>query len=1007
MTLSFTGSDAICSGVCDGNSTASVSNGNSPFTYLWDDSGAQTNANATGLCSGTYNLTVTDILGCIANASTSLSFGPGITANLMGLTNTSCSICIGEATIAVSGGAGPYTYLWDDPGTQTNNTATGLCAGLFNVTSTDSAGCTDVKIVEIFDFGGLFSSINAFSNVSCNGGNDGNATASITGGIAPYVYLWNDPGAQTDSTAINLAAGMYSVNITDSSGCITTSTITITEPNVLSLTPLSTNATCGNADGSASVTANGGTASYSYVWSDISGQTNATATGLFAGTYNVTVTDANGCIDTASVVVNNVVPVVNISASVDVTCKGGNDGSATVSASLGSPPYTYLWDDPGAQTNASATGLSAGLYNVTVTDTSGCISLSSISISEPTALIATSSSTDPTCGASDGSAIVTASGGTGAYTYLWDDLGAQTTATATGLGAGTYTVTITDLNGCIVTATASVNSTGGPSISITSDNVICNGGNNGTAAISVSGGLAPFTYLWDDLNGQTNQSATGLSAGLYNVTVTDSSGCTSISSITVTEPTALFATTSSVDPACGASDGSATVIVSGGTGVYTYLWDDLGAQTTATATGLGAGTYTATITDSNNCSTNSTVSVNNIGGPSISITSNDASCNGGNNGSATTSASGGLLPYTYLWDDINGQTNQTATGLVAGVYNVSVTDSIGCNSISSITISEPVALIATTSSIDPACGASDGSANVTVSGGTGAYTYLWDDLGAQTASTATGLGAGTYTATITDSNNCSTSSTVSVNNIGGPTVSITSNDVSCNGGNNGMAATSVSGGIAPFTYLWDDLNGQTTAIATGLPAGTYTLTVTDDAGCITTTPVTITEPDALTNTPTSNDAAPGTCTGSASVIVNGGTLPYTYLWSNGQTTSSISNLCPGLYTVTISDANGCTLISSATVNSQTGLAEEEGSTLLIVYPNPNEGVFILEFELHQVKSVEIKLQSVTGQLVFLEKLNKFSGKYQKLIDLSSFAKGIYILRLSHNDIIETKKIVFK
>ena len=1007
MTLSFTGSDAICSGVCDGNSSASVSNGNSPFTYLWDDSGAQTNANATGLCSGTYNLTVTDVLGCITIASTSLSSGPGITANLTGLTNTSCSICIGEATITVSGGAGPYTYLWDDPGTQTNNTATGLCAGLFNVTTTDSAGCTDVEIVEIFDFGGLFSSINAFSNVSCNGGNDGIATASITGGIAPYVYLWNDPGAQTDSTAINLAAGTYSVNITDSSGCITTSTITITEPSVLSLTPVSANATCGNADGSASVTANGGTASFSYVWSDISGQTNATATGLFAGTYNVTVTDANGCIDTASVVVNNVVPVVNISASVDVTCNGGSDGSATVSASLGSPPYTYQWDDPGAQTNASATGLSAGLYNVTVTDTSGCISLNSISISEPPALIATSSSIDPTCGASDGSATVTVSGGTGAYTYLWDDLGAQTTATATGLGAGTYTATITDLNGCIVTTTASVNSTGGPSISIISDNVSCNGGNNGTAAISLSGGLAPFTYLWDDLNGQTNQSATGLNAGLYNVTVTDSSGCTSISNITISEPTALIATITSVDPACGASDGSATVTVSGGTGAYTYLWDDLGAQTTATATGLGAGTYTATITDSNSCTLTATGSVNNIGGPSISITSNDVSCNGGNNGSATTSASGGLLPYTYLWDDINGQTNQTATGLVAGVYNVSVSDSSGCNSISSITISEPAALITTTSSIDPACGESDGSTTVTVSGGTGAYTYLWDDPVAQTTATASGLGAGTYTATITDSNNCSTSSTASVNNIGGPTVSITSNDVSCNGGNNGTAATSVSGGLAPFTYLWDDLNGQTTAIATGLPAGTYTLTVTDDAGCITTTPVTITEPDALTNTPTSNDAAPGTCTGSASVIVNGGTLPYTYLWSNGQTTSSISNLCPGLYTVTISDANGCTIISSATVNSQTGLAEEAGNTLLIVYPNPNEGVFILEFELPQIKSVEIKLQSVTGQLVFLEKLNKFSGKYQKLIDLSSFAKGIYILRLSHNGTVETKKIVFK
>jgi hypothetical protein len=231
------------------------------------------------------------------------------------------------------------------------------------------------------------------------------------------------------------------------------------------------------------------------------------------------------------------------------------------------------------------------------------------------------------------------------------------------------------------------------------------------------------------------------------------------------------------------------------------------------------------------------------------------------------------------------------------------------------------------------------------------------------------------------------------------------NDVTCNGGSNGMAATSVSGGLAPYTYLWDDPAAQTTAIAQGLPAGTYTLQVTDNSGCISSATVTINEPPALVVTSSSTDVAAVPCTGTAQVTASGSTPPYTYLWSSGQTTSSIFGLCPGTYTATVTDANGCNSTVSETVADFVGQDEEDALPEIGVYPNPNTGKFMVNFNLTDKQDVFITLYSVTGQIIYEQSLTQHQGAYEETIDALGRAAGIYTLRVVLEKGVVNRKLV--
>jgi hypothetical protein len=676
----------------------------------------------------------------------------------------------GSATVNPTGGTPAYTYSWNTVPVQTTSTATNLIAGTYTCTITDANGCSFPAVITVNQPAIQLTVSVTPTNVNCNGANDGSATANASGGVGAYTYSWSSVPAQTTHTALGLVAGTYTVTLTDANGCTATAATTITQPTAITASTTTTNSACASATGSATVTASGGTGALTYSWNSTPSQTTATATSLPAGLYQVTITDANGCTTTTAATVNNTnAPVVVINTT-NASCNGGSDGSAASLVSGGTAPYTYSWHTVPAQTTATATGLAAGTYTVTVTDAGGCTGSASCTIGQPVAMSVTMTKTNVNCrGGATGTATVSVTGGTPGYTYSWNSAPSQTTATAVNLTAGSYSVTVTDAHGCVTTGSVTIIQ---PATALTATSVqtstTCNGGNDGTATVNVVGGTAPYSYSWNTVPSQTTATAGSLTAGTYTVTVTDNNGCSIIHSSTITQPPAITATTSTTASACAASTGSATVTASGGTGTLTYSWNTTPSQTTTTASNIAAGIYQVTVTDGNGCTQVVSANVGNVNAPVITSTTTAVSCNGGSNGSATSTVTGGTAPYTYSWNTVPAQTTANASGLTAGSYTLTVTDAVGCISYLAVTITQPAALTATSTGVNPTCTAcTDGSVTATPTGGTGPYTYSWSTVPSQSTATATALVAGTYTCTITDAHGCTTTTTMTISVVTG------------------------------------------------------------------------------------------------------------------------------------------------------------------------------------------------------------------------------------------------
>ncbi len=756
--------------------------------------------------------------------------------------------------VVASGGSGVYSYSWSN-GTKTSNTSSttnslsGLAAGNYTVTVTDDKGGSTTASATVAEPMKLTASIQK-TDVSCGGTPDGTVDLTVVGGAPPYTFMWSN-GATTEDL-IGLDAKTYKVTVMDHNHCETIAEVTLKSQSTLktSATVLANVSCHAGTDGKIGVVASGGEAPYTYLWSD--GSATAEVANLPAGNYGVTVTDNKGCISTEKVTVTE--PAVLTAAALvesDASCFDGDNGAVMAGATGGTSPYTYAWSN--SATTEKLTGLSAGTYTVTITDANNCTATESATVKEPAPLsVALTVNQEISCnGGATGAVTAQGAGGTAPYAYTWNN--AATTGKLSGLSAGTYTVTITDANNCTSTGQV-VLSEPAAIVAVTSvdANVSCNGGKDGAASVSVSGGNAPYSYYWvDDANGcglkpgslakcssvvSEAEKATDLPAGNYTVYVMDAQGCHVSAKVTIVEPAALIATaTVAATVSCnGESDGAASVQASGGTAPYTYAWDN--SATTEEVGGLAAATYQVTVTDANGCTATTTVTVTEPAGLVASATvDKNLTCFGGADGSATATATGGTGPYSFAW--ANDESVATATSLTAGTHEVVVTDANGCSATAQVTLTQPAPLQVNAVAGDTlSCfGANDGIAAVAVRGGTGSYAYAWSTQA--TTPSIFDLAAGMYYVTVTDGKGCTQTDSVAVVEPDELQLAFTTTDDS--GAGDGSLTVATTRNQGPVVYTWDTDPVATTDTLTDLAAGTYTVTVQDAMGCVKTESVSV------------------------------------------------------------------------------------------------------------------------------------------------------------------------
>lgn len=963
--------NVLCNGDNSGLATIEAAGGHPAYSYLWNTLPPQSGATVSNLSAGFYTVTITDINGCTGNLEVEIEQPDAPISGSLVTTNILCNgDSTGSATASIQGGTPPYIYSWSSDANETDSVITDLPAGNYALTVKDANGCTFVIPFNISQPPPISISILSQSNVLCAGSNTGSITANASGGAGSYTYTWNTDPVSTGTTINNLGAGTYTVEVSDLNGCTKSLDVAITEPDSLDIIVIvQTNPTCAeSSDGALEVAATGGTEPYTYSWNTVPLTAGPALSGKGAGTYEVNVTDTNGCSSTLSIDLIAPDPIIiTKESSQNVLCNGASTGAATVSVTGGTPDYTYSWNDPLNQTTASASNLPAGDYTVTVTDGNGCTAQLNISITEPEFPLGVSlvSSNDVMCfGDSSGSATVIGTGGSGSYSYLWDDANTQQTATANNLVAGTYNVTVTDNNGCdtpvilevIITEPASILAiTLTPSSFLGGVNVVCAEDSTATIDLEITGGIAPYSILWDlpGLDTSTDEDLSNLAPGTYSVTVTDDNGCEQTQSITLVAPTPIEITYQMTPSLCfGSPTGTIELQISGGIPDYTVLWNGPGGFTSSdlSLNTLEGGIYYLSITDSNGCVYLDAVTVTQPEDLIIQVDSLsdyngfNTSCWNSSDGAIYITPSGGTEPYSYQWNtagDPNFSNQQDIMNQMAGTYEAVLFDANGCIQNQFIDLTAPDTLDVDfnlslfNSGFNISCnGESDGSIEAIPSGGTPDYSFLWigsNGYGPVSANPIEDLSAGEYSVLVSDANGCSYSESITLIqpapfSISLATNTINGNNISCNGAEDGTINLSITGGAQPLIIVWTGPDGFTSSDEDlfNLPAGEYCVDVTDANDCIQSQCITLTEPEPITIVLSPSLYGNGlnlNCDDSADGIittnVTGGTSPLTYSWSGPSNfTSSATDifvLNEGNYCLTISDANGCQETSCITL----------------------------------------------------------------------------------------------
>lgn len=875
--------------LCNGQSTGvinavvleggiTVPNPGPQYTFAWSPAGVPNPGQIVqnGVTAGLYTVTVTNTnTGCSEVASGTLGQPAPISRELATNTPASCTgVCDGTITYEAEGGTpfpGPtYQFSWTYV---TGNTAAGTgfdnpyllsngCPGDYQVVVTDANGCTFTDNLSLPALRTLSIATNNITNVSCNGGNNGSATITVTESVVSgqtYSFFWLPTGfTQVDNSPSSmysdLTAGDYIVLAVDALGCQTFDTVTITEPPLLTLDSLGqSNPGCAQPNsGSISAQAFGGTGfgTYTYVWSAPGGM-GGQISGLPFGTYTVTVTDGNAC--TATRQFNLPMPMAPAATVDSIPVRCGGDGSLTVSSPTGEK---FVWiDGTGAVIDSSATisNIDGGTYIYRVFDVFGCVATDTLQFGAITPMFFSDTTlTPPTCfGLSNGQIAVGVQGGNPPYTqYTWSPTQPNSPVIFT-LVANTYDLTVTDNQGC--TLTGSFTLTQPPAIanvfsSTVNSQVSCFGVCDASATPIVAYATVPptpgdFNFLWS--NGSTDSLQVNvLCAGPATVTITDANNCFTVETVDITTPPQITAASVSItDARCfGDSTGGASITAAGGNGApYTFLWNTGAA--TPSITGVPAGNYTVTITDVNGCSNSiNTVTIGQPAPLGLSTSTTELSCFGGNNGQATVEVLGGTGPFSFLWQNASGNNvgnAQMAEMLTAGTYVVFVTDANGCTSSTNATLQDPPPVVGDFEDLDPLTCFGDESILriLTIAGGSGGPYRFSVDFGAVLdPSFPVRIGGGKHYITYIDFKGCAVTDSFTLAEPPPITVIFDPSTVEVELGEYADLEPVITGASVFNTIVWTNpetlLDPDTiNASAYTFTNLSYTLTVTDTFGC--------------------------------------------------------------------------------------------------------------------------------------------------------------------------------
>ncbi len=963
--VSATSSGALTCANAQVTVRAVVTSGSGPYVYAWQDPrGASigTSANLNVSQPGTYTVTVTGGNGCVGSGTVTVTedYDPPVVSATSDGTLTCANLQV-TLTARVEGN-GPYAFVWQGPGGASIGTASSVDVsepGTYTVTVTGSNGCPGTATVTVTeDLEAPAVSATSDGILTC-ANPQVTLTAAVSGGRGPFSYAWRNVGGASIGTAVSVdvaAPGMYTVIVTGGNGCSGTATVEVTQDTGAPVVSAASDGilTCANPQVTLTAAVSGGRGPFSNVWQNASGASIGTSASVDvseAGTYTVTVTGSNGCAGSSTVEVTQDIEAPTVSATSDgiLSC---STPQVTLAATIteGRGPFAYVWADVAGRILGDEGELvveTPGMYTVTVTGGNGCSGSGSVVVTQDVEAPQVSAICGEvlTCANPQVTLMAAVMQGTGPFCYTWQNAAGEILGDHSELvveAAGVYTVTVTGSNGCQGSATVDVTQdVEAPTVSVTRDGVLSCSNPQVKLTAAVTGGRSPFTYVWQDGAGNTVGGHSELevdTAGTYTVAVTGSNGCQGSATVEVKqdlEPPAVGATRDGT-LTCANPQVMLTAEVTGGRSPFSYAWQNEEGETIAITASVNVtepGAYTVTVVGSNGCTGSDTVEVTqDVEAPTVSATSDGILTCANPQVKLTAAVTGGREPFSYVWVDAFEKRIATSASVdvsVPGIYTVTVTGSNGCAANDSVIVTqdlEPPAVSAT-SDRTLTCANSQVTLTAAVTGGSGPFSYEWvDSCGERIATTASVdvSTPGMYMVTVTGGSGCPGSDTVRViQDMEPPEVKATSGgDLTCTHPQVALTAA-VTGSSGPFSYVWVDAFGKPIATAASVDVsapGPYTVTVTGGNGCSASDTVMVMQDLEPPVVDTGEDRGL-TCDSTEVLLdisVSGGTPPFSYLWIDDcgeeiADTQDITVSLPGMYTVLVTGANGCSTLGCVAV----------------------------------------------------------------------------------------------